>query len=179
MKIIQLLLISLTISLVSCKLTVSERNTKKTIPFFDFNSVEKYKQSKLTGQIVNDYSNILNPSQKRQLTSLISNYYKKTTRQIALVTVNNIESYTDIRKFSTDLGNYWGIGSAEKNNGILIVFCNPCKQIRIATGLDTQKVLTDDICSTILNNNMIPYFKEGKFYEGFENGITELIKQWK
>ena len=45
---------------------------------------------------------------------ILSDYAQKTTNKIVVVTVENIEPYTDIRDYATNLGNFWGVGTAEK-----------------------------------------------------------------
>jgi uncharacterized protein len=77
------------------------------------------------------------------------------------------------------LGQTWGVGSAEKNNGLTIVLCNPCGQIGIASGTGTELILTDEICKKIIDEKIIPEFKNGKFYNGIKKGILELIENWK
>jgi len=57
--------------------------------------------------------------------------------------------------------------------------CNPCRQIGIATGLGIELILTDEICKDVIDQTIIPEFKEGKFYDGIKNGVTELIEKWK
>ncbi len=146
---------------------------------FNFSSIEKFKNSKTKGVIINDYDHILTTSQKENLREIIYNYYQKTTRQIAVVTTDTLYSYSDIHKFSIDLFNYWGLGTKEENNGLAIVLCKPCRQISIATGLGTQLVLTDSICKNIIDTTMLPKFKNQKFYEGIHAGIKNLIEEWK
>ena len=96
-----------------------------------------------------------------------------------MVTIDSIKPYQNIQKYATDLGNKWGIGNEEKNNGLTIVVCNPCRQIAIATGLGTEMILTDVICKNVIQQTIIPEFKNGKFYNGIKNGVTELIEKWK
>src|SRR5690606_32023136 len=96
---------------------------------------------------------------------LIIKYDIETTRQIAVVTIGSIEPYSDIKKFATDLGRYWEIGTADKDNGLVIVVCNPCKQIGIATGTGIELILTDQICKTVIDNTIVPEFNEGNYYD--------------
>jgi uncharacterized protein len=96
-----------------------------------------------------------------------------------IVTIDSIKPYESIQRYATDLGEKWGIGSAEKNNGLAIVVCNPCKQIGIATGTGTELILTDEICKKVIEEKIIPEFKNGEFYNGIKKGVIELIEKWK
>ncbi len=61
----------------------------------------------------------------------------------------------------------------------MIVISNQLGRIRICTGTGTEKILTDEICNTILEENIIPNFKNGEIYKGIESGINALIEKWK
>ena len=175
----KILILFLTLNLISCKGSAQETETKKPIPEFDFSTVEKFRKTKLKALIINDYDSIFNPTQRKELSDIIYDYNIETTRQIVVVTIDSISPYSDIRKYATDLGNYWGVGDAEKNNGLTIVMCNPCRQIGIATGTGTELILTDEICKEVIDKTIIPEFKNGDFYSGIKKGVTELIAKWK
>lgn len=128
---------------------------------------------------VSDYETIFTKEQIKELTNFIDDYEQKTTREIAIVTVKSIEPYTDIANYATDLSNEWGIGKATKKNGLLILVSKNLRKVRISTGLETEKIITDSICLTVLNETIIPEFKKDAYYKGVKNGLIELIKYWK
>ncbi len=168
----------LTLSLASCKSSVQENETRKPTPEFNFSEVEKSAFPKPNG-IINDYEHIFTESQRTELSEILYNYAIKTTRQITVVTIDSIKPYQNIQTFATDLGNYWGVGTAEKDNGLVIVVSLPLKQIGIATGTGTELVLTDEICKEIIHKIIIPEFKNGDIYSGIKKGVTALIEKWK
>ncbi|EAR00013.1 TPM domain-containing protein [Maribacter sp. HTCC2170] len=127
---------------------------------------------------VSDYEKVFSEGQILKLTEIISSYEQETTREIAIVSVSSIEPYIDIQKYSTDLANEWGIGKAETNNGLLILFSKNLQEISISTGLGTEKILTDEICKKVIDSTIIPQFKNGKYLAGIEKGMAELTKQW-
>ena len=176
---IKILILFLTLNMLSFKGTAQETDTKPHITEFDFSKIDKFRETKLKGHIFNDYDSIFSPSQRKELSDIIYNYNIKTTRQIVVVTIDSISPYSNIRKYATDLGRYWGVGGTGKNNGLIIVMCNPCRKIGIATGTGTQLVLTDEICKEVIDNTIIPEFKKGEFYSGLKKGVIELIARWK
>lgn len=129
--------------------------------------------------LVNDFEQIFTAEQRISLEKRLVEYEQRTTREIAVVTVASIKPYENIVDFATDLSNEWGIGKKETNNGLSIIFSKSLKQIRISTGLGTQKILTDSICKSIIAQTIIPELKNGNHYTGIEKGIAELIKKWK
>lgn len=173
------LILILTLILVSCKGSGQEIGSNKSTPEFDFSKIEKIRLSKFTGPIVSDFDSLFTPTQTTELTELIFKYDLETTRQIVVVTIDSILPYTEIQEYASDLGNYWGIGRKDKNNGLTIVVCNPCRQIGIATGTGTELILTNEICKEVIDKTIIPEFRNGDFYSGVKNGVVELIKKWK
>lgn len=129
--------------------------------------------------LVNDYRNVFTDDQVSFLSDLLENYEKDTSRQVAIVTIDSMEPYQDIVTYGSDLGNFWGVGTKEKNKGLLIVFCKPCKQVGIATGEGTELVLTDQICQEVVNKDMLPKFINNQYYDGLLSGVESLLKQWK
>jgi len=175
----KILILLLTLNLLSCKGTAQETNVKQITNEFDFSTVEKFRETKIKGQIINDYDSIFSPSQRKELSELIYDYNIETTRQIVVVTIDSINPYSDIQKMATDLGKYWGVGTVEKDNGLIVLLCKPCRKIGIATGTGTELILTNEICKEVIDQIIIPEFKNGNFYAGIKNGVTELIEKWK
>ena len=169
----------MTLTLLSCKGNAQETEANNPKTEFDFSQIEKFKQTKLKGLIINDYDSIFNSGQRKELSDIIYDYNLETTRQIVVVTVDSISPYSEIQKFAGDLMNYLGVGTVEKNNGLTIVVCNPCRQIGIATGTGTELILTDEICKKVIDEKIIPEFKNGEFYSGIKKGVIELIEKWK
>lgn len=108
----------------------------------------------------------------------MNNYKVKSTNEIAVVTIDSISPYDDIKDFGTDLGNFWGIGSKEKNNGLLIILSMNDRNIGISTGIGTEEILSDEFLKKTIDSIIIPNFKEDKFYEGIMGGLNKIIEQW-
>jgi len=126
-----------------------------------------------------DFEKIFAAKQINELDSLIIDFEKNTSNEIAIITVDNIGNYSDFNKYALDLSNKWGVGKAGKDNGLTIVFCNKMRQIRINTGTQTGHILTDEICNRILQEIILPSFRKGDYFEGIKNGLKELIVNWK
>ena len=80
-------------------------------------------------------------------------------------------------KFSLHILNTWGVGKADEKNGLLIVIASDSRRIRIQNGYGIEGRLTDSDTRDIIETIFIPYFKEGKFYEGTYSGIKRIQKK--
>ena len=126
--------------------------------------------------VVTDFKNILSKEEEDQLTQIITDFEAKTTNEIAIVTVKSIAPYDDIFDYSLDLANKTFVGKKDKNNGIMIVVCASQRKIQIQNGDGIVSKLSNEQTKVILEQNIIPEFKEGKYYIGLKNGIAEIIK---
>jgi len=173
----KILILFLTLNLLSCRGSAQEPETKEQTTEFDF-SENGNRFPKPIGY-VNDFENIFTSEQRIKLDKKIAAYELETTNEIAIVTIDSIKPYESIKDFATDLSNEWGIGKQGKNNGLLLLVSKSMREIRISTGLGTEKILTDEICKEVIDLIIIPEFKNGDFYSGINKGITELINKWK
>src|SRR5689334_12013386 len=121
------LFLGLSLSACTLKQTNKSSETQKKFP-----KAERY---------VNDFDDILTTDQENTLNTVCSDYDKKTTNQIVVATFKSMEPYENIETFGTALYNEWGIGTKEKNNGLLIVVFKENHKVRISTGLGTEKIL--------------------------------------
>jgi uncharacterized protein len=122
-----------------------------------------------------DNEHVLTQEQISSLDSLYKAHEKITSNEIALVTTADYGADSTLERFALNFGNKYGIGKKGKNNGLLIVFSNAMHQTRIATGLGTEKVLTDVAAKEIIDSLMIPHFKQGEIFEGLWEGSKAVI----
>lgn len=126
---------------------------------------------------VNDYENIYSDSEEKILDSIITNFKKKTTIQIALITLDTtLVAEDSLDALILRIGNVWGVGQKEKNNGIVIGICKGYRKMRIQNGYGIEKVLTDNQTKEIIDNAFIPSFREDNYYEGTLRGLENLMK---
>src|SRR5450432_1362267 len=71
-------------------------------------------------QAVNDFGHFLEPFQVQGLEQKIRNYNDSTSSAIVIVTVPDLQGY-DIAELSLKYLRDWGIGTKDKNNGVLLL----------------------------------------------------------
>ncbi|MDX6748058.1 TPM domain-containing protein [Polaribacter sp. PL03] len=174
----KILILFLTLNLLSCKSSAQETETKKVKTELDLSTIKKSKFPRAIGY-VNDFENIFTINQRIKLDKTIGTYEIESTNEIAIVTIESIKPYENIKAYASELSNDWGIGKAEKNNGLLILFSKSLGKIQISTGTGTEKILTDKICKKVIDQIIIPEFKKGDFHSGIKKGLEELIIRWK
>lgn len=129
-------------------------------------------------RLVNDFAQILSKTEYNQLEGSLEQFARETSTQIVVVTVNDLEG-NDPGDYSFKLGEKWGVGQKGKDNGIVILLKpkqgNNKGQIFIATGYGLEGVLPDAVVNgTVIDNEMIPHFKENNYYKGLVSGIKVI-----
>jgi uncharacterized protein len=127
------------------------------------------------GQRVYDFAQQLSEQSKNELHALSREVETKTTAEIAFVTVYSLDGET-IDDYANKLFNSWGIGKKDVNNGVLFLIAPIDRRVRIEVGYGLEPLLTDALCGEILDNYVIPRFKEGKLDEGVIDGARELTR---
>ena len=124
---------------------------------------------------VNDFGNMLEPFQKQALEQKLRAYNDSTSSAIVIVTVPDLQGY-DIADVALKYLRTWGIGVKGKNNGILILVSKADRKARIEIGDGLEGAVTDVMAKQIIDDQMIPNFKQNDYYRGFDNAVDAIIQ---
>lgn len=129
----------------------------------------------LTGRVV-DEAGILPPEVEARLTAQLAELEATTQRQLVVATVADLGGY-DISDYGYQLGRAWGIGDKERNDGALLLVAPNDRRVRIEVGYGLEGYLTDALSALIIQNEIIPRFRQGDFPGGIEAGADAIIAQ--
>lgn len=140
---------------------------------------ERPNPPRLVNNLSQELPDFLSSQEQSTLEAKLVAFDNETSNQICIVIVDDFGG-TDENDFATQLYNNWGIGSAKNDNGILIVI-KPTgsaheRRIYITTGYGLEGALPDLRINKLIQNELVPYFKEGRFYSGLDNITTILIQ---
>lgn len=126
---------------------------------------------------VNDYENLYTTGQEAELTTLIDNFEKETSFEIAIVTIDTIRVEEDkFEDLSLHIAKTWGVGKRFKDNGVLIAISKGYKRMRIQNGNGTEKIFTNEETQLVIDNYFIPYFKKEEYFNGTLSGLKEIMR---
>lgn len=129
----------------------------------------------LSGRVV-DEAGILPPDVTARLTVQLEELETTTQRQLVVATVNDLDGY-DISDYGYQLGRAWGLGDKDRNDGALLLVAPNERRVRIEVGYGLEGYLTDALSSLIIQNQIIPLFRQGDFPGGIEAGTAAIIEQ--
>lgn len=127
------------------------------------------------GGWVTDMADILSPNAEAELNQTIANLEAKNGSEIAVVTVPETAPSATTKQFATTLFNRWGIGKADKNNGVLVLISQSDRRVEIETGYGLQAILPNAKVSDIIQQEMTPKFKQGDYNGGTIAGTKSLV----
>jgi len=82
------------------------------------------------------------------------------------------------KPFATELFNYWGIGDAATNNGVLLLFVEDQHALEFETGYGAEETMTDATCERIFTNSIVPYFRAGDYEGGLCAGVADIVETY-
>ena len=124
--------------------------------------------------LVNDFAHMLNGGQAQQLEAKLVGFDRSTSTQITIVTVKNLAGH-DVEEYSVEVFNRWGLGQKGKDNGVLLLVSLEDRKAWITVGKGLEGVLTDDKSGLIFRNEIVPAFKEQRYYDGLSDASDAII----
>ncbi len=139
---------------------------------------ERQEPAQLVNNFSKEFPDFLSKDQQAKLEQKLQGFSVQTSNQIAIVVVDDL-SGMEAAEYAQQLANLWGIGQAKLNNGILILV-KPTggageRKYYIAIGSGLEAVIPDATVQKICDEELIPYFKKGNFYEGLDKTTDVLM----
>jgi len=164
---ILLIIIAILIS-ASCKSTKSEISSVNKTVEPDFLNYTGDEFPKPIGY-VNDYADLIDKSYEDKILSEIKKVKEDTEAEIVIVIIESLEGKI-IDNYTLELYNTWKVS----RYGIILLVSIEGRGLRITTGYDMEKVITDDIAESIIDDVIIPKFRESNYNEGMYQGVKKI-----
>jgi uncharacterized protein len=125
-----------------------------------------------------EFPNFLSAEDAQSLENKLQQFNKETSNQIVVVIVDDLCGY-DANDFSTRLGQAWGVGQGKFDNGV-VVMVKPTggagrRDVYIAVGYGLEGIIPDITARQIVDNEILPRFKNGDFYNALDASTDVLI----
>ena len=127
----------------------------------------------LTGRVV-DTANLLGSVDESRITEQLARHEAETSNQVVVVTLATLQG-TTIEDFGYQLGRHWGIGQGERDNGALLIVAPTERKVRIEVGYGLEGNLPDATTKLIIEQRILPAFREGDFPRGISAGVDTIL----
>lgn len=126
-------------------------------------------------RLVNDFAGVLQGEQAEMLERHLVTFDDSTSVQIAVVLIKSTGGYP-VSQYAFELAEQWGVGTAKKDNGALVLVATDDRELYIATGYGLEASLPDARCKQIIERDILPGFRNSGYYEGLMSGTTRMME---
>lgn len=130
-------------------------------------------------QLVYDYAGFLKKSEAEELNGILEDFALETSNQILILTVkslNGLEPYY----YAEEVLSKWGIGQKDLNNGVVMLIkpksTDSRGQVFISVAYGLEGAIPDATAKMIVDNEILPEFKNGNNFQGIYNGVFVLME---
>ena len=133
-------------------------------------------------QFVLDQADMITPEDQKQIVEIADKLLTEKVTPIIVVTIESMAAHGGgnmrIETFANLLFDQWGIGYEKVNNktwntGILLLVSKNDRKARIQLGAGWAHE-KDELCQQIMDEQIIPRFKQGEFSAGIVAGVQAL-----
>ncbi|MFJ3389196.1 MULTISPECIES: TPM domain-containing protein [unclassified Lysinibacillus] len=128
---------------------------------------------------IHDFANVLSTSVKEELNHYSEQLDKGTGAEIMVVTVDTING-EEPKMYATKMIRSWGIGDAQKNNGVLILATfgqgDGNNDVVIAVGQGLEGALPDGKLGRILDTAFYPNARAGDINKAFKATYADVFQ---
>ena len=124
---------------------------------------------------VYDGANMLSSSDKNRLEQKLINYADTTSTQIVIATIPSLNGQYE-GTYGAHWAQEWGIGQAEEDNGLLLLVAEQDRKVWISTGYGLEEYLTDAKTKLVIENIILPEFRNNNFYGGLDKGTDAVFQ---
>jgi uncharacterized protein len=123
---------------------------------------------------LNDYAGVVSPADARRLEDKLRRFDDETSSQIVVAVFSELPS-PSLEDFTARTAESWKVGRKELDNGaVLFVFVND-RKIRLEVGYGLEGALPDITARRIIEEEIAPRFREGRFGDGLAAGVDAIM----
>jgi uncharacterized protein len=138
---------------------------------------ERPSPQKLYNNLSREFPDFLTAGEAASIEGELEAFSRETSNQICVVIVDDFGG-TDAASYATEIGNKWGVGKKEANNGIVILIkptqSDGGRDLFIAVGYGLEGAIPDLATKRIREEEMYPYLKRGENYAAISNAVKKL-----
>ena len=126
-------------------------------------------------RLVVDNAHVLSPEEQNILESKLDALNDTTSNQIVVLTVPSLNDQP-LEDVAVATFRSWGIGDKKNNNGVLLLVSINDRKVKIEVGYGLEGAIPDVTAKDIIENFIVPNFKQGNYFKGIDEATDNLSK---
>jgi uncharacterized protein len=124
---------------------------------------------------VTDLTGTLTPDQSSALDAKLRAYAQTRGSQVAVLIVPTTKP-EEIEQYSIRVVEQWRLGRDKVDDGALLLVARDDRRVRIEVGYGIEGALPDAIANRIIQQDILPSFKRGDYYDGINTGVDRIMR---
>ncbi|HYL22907.1 MAG TPA: YgcG family protein, partial [Burkholderiales bacterium] len=124
---------------------------------------------------VTDLTGTLSAQQRASLEQTLAEFEARKGAQLALLVVPTTQPET-IEQYAVRVEEAWKLGRKGVDDSVLLVVAKDDRRLHFEVGYGLEGVLPDAIAKRIIDNDIVPRFREGDFYGGIRAGMDRVMR---
>ena len=128
----------------------------------------------LTGHVI-DQTGTLSAEQKATLEQTLTAFESRKGSQLAVLMVGSTAPEA-IEPYALRVAEQWKLGRKKIDDGAILVVAKTDRALRIEVGYGLEGALNDATSKRIIEETVLPRFKQQDFYGGIAAGVGQIIR---
>jgi uncharacterized protein len=121
-----------------------------------------------------DYAGVVDAAEARRLDQKLRELDQETSTQVVVAVFPRLPS-PSLEDFTARTAEAWRVGRKGLDNGIIFFVFVEDKKMRIDVGYGLEGALPDALAGRILNDQVVPRFRQGDWAGGLEAGVDGIV----
>jgi uncharacterized protein len=123
---------------------------------------------------ITDLTGTLTAAQQAQLEEKLRAFEARKGAQVAVLVVASTQPEA-IEQYSIRVVDQWKLGREKPDDGVLLLVAKDDRTVRIEVGRGLEGALTDLVSRRIIDEAIVPLFRQGDFAGGLDAGLDRMI----
>lgn len=123
---------------------------------------------------VTDLTRTLSAQQRAALEERLAAFEARKGAQLAVLIVPTTAPET-IEQYGIRVGEQWKVGRKNVDDGAILIVAMKDRALRIEVGYGLEGALPDAIAKRIVEEHIVPRFKQGDFFGGIDAGVSRMM----
>ncbi|HTO77939.1 MAG TPA: TPM domain-containing protein [Thermoanaerobaculia bacterium] len=124
---------------------------------------------------VTDRAGVLGSGEPERLNEKLAQYERDTSNQILVWIDKRVPEGFTLEDFTVRAAQKWGAGQKKTDNGAILFVFTEDRKVRIEVGYGLEGAIPDAIARRIIDDAIVPRFRQGDFAGGVTAGAEALM----
>jgi uncharacterized protein len=127
-------------------------------------------------RMFNDYAGVVSRGVADRLNTQLAQFERDTSDQVIVAIYRKMDSDSSIDDYTQRVAQSWGVGQADKRNGVVLFVFIDDRKMFIQVGYGLEGVLPDVSAFDITERHIKPKFRTGDYEGGLVTGVDLICK---